>query len=157
MNYEGFQGATFGVMDAIITVLGVMIGLSITTDEKFIVLVGVLTAGIADSFANAAGMHVAQETEIHHPKHEIFKSTIFCFLATAATTIVLSVPLIVFSVRDGSYVAVGLGILMLLGLGYFVSKINKRFNPYKLALEYLIIGISVGVICYIIGFLVNNI
>jgi len=156
MNYEGFQGATFGVMDAVITVLGVIIGLSIITDKQFIVLAGVFTAGIADAFANAAGIHVAQETETHHDEREVFKSTIFCFLATVGTTVFLSFPIILFALTPGRYISIGLGLFLLLGLGYAVSKINKQFNPYKLALEYFIIGVSVIAICFVIGAVINS-
>jgi hypothetical protein len=62
MRREGFQGINFGVMDAVVTVLCVMIGLSLT-NNKLVLLVGIFTAGMADSFANAAGMHVSQENE----------------------------------------------------------------------------------------------
>lgn len=150
MNYEGFQGISFGVMDAVVTVLGVMIGLSVT-DNRFILVIGILTAGVADSFANAAGMHVAQETEIHHDEREVFKSTIFCFFATLLTVLILTLPIILIRLPYSIYLSTGIGLLLLVSLGYFVSRVNKKFKSYKLALEYLIIGISVGLICYIIG------
>ena len=156
MNREGFQGISFGVMDAVVTVLGVMIGLSVT-NNKFVLLIGILTAGVADSFANAAGMHVAQETETHHGKREVFKSTIYCFFATLVTALILSLPVALLTLEYSIYVSVGIGLSLLVGLGYFVSKINNKFKPHKLAVEYLIIGVSVSVICYIIGNLVNMI
>lgn len=152
MRREGFQGISFGVMDAVVTVLGVMIGLSVT-DNKVILLIGILTAGVADSFANAAGMHVAQETETHHGKREVFKSTIYCFFATLITVLILSLPIVLLPLGYSIYVSIGVGLSLLVGLGYFVSKINKKFKPYKLAAEYLIIGVSVGIVCYIIGIL----
>ena len=156
MNREGFQGISFGVMDAVVTVLGVMIGLSVT-NNKFVLLIGILTAGVADSFANAAGMHVAQETETHHGKREVFKSTIYCFFATLVTALILSLPVALLTLEYSIYVSVGIGLSLLVGLGYFVSKINNKFKPHKLAAEYLIIGVSVSVVCYIIGNLVNMI
>jgi len=132
MRQEGFQGISFGVMDAVVTVLGVMIGLSVT-NNKLVLLIGILTAGVADSFANAAGMHVSQETEIHHGKSEVFKSTIYCFFATLITVLILSTPVVLFPLAYSIYVSIAIGLLLLVGLGYFVSKINNKFNPYKLA------------------------
>jgi len=114
-------------------------------------LIGVLTAGVADSFANAAGMHVAQETEIHHGKREVFKSTIYCFFATLITVLVLSIPVLLLPLAYSIYISVGIGLMLLVGLGYFVSKINNKFKPHKLAAEYLLIGVSVSIICYFIG------
>jgi len=156
MRREGFQGISFGVMDAVVTVLGVMIGLSVI-NNKLVLLIGILTAGVADSFANAAGMHVSQETEMHHGKREVFKSTIYCFFATLITVSILSMPVILFPLTYSIYVSIVIGLLLLVGLGYFVSKVNNKFKPYKLAVEYLIIGISVGAVCYIIGRLAETI
>ena len=156
MRREGFQGISFGVMDAVVTVLGVMIGLSVT-NNKLVLLIGILTAGAADSFANAAGMHVSQETEMHHGKREVFKSTIYCFFATLITVLILSTPVVLFPLAYSIYVSIGIGLLLLVGLGYFVSKINSKFNPYKLSLEYLVIGISVGAVCYVIGRLAETV
>jgi len=156
MRREGFQGISFGVMDAVVTVLGVMIGLSVT-NNKLVLLIGILTAGVADSFANAAGMHVSQETEIHHGTGEVFKSTIYCFFATLITVSILSAPLLLLPLTYSIYISVGIGLSLLVALGYFVSKINNKFKPYKLAAEYLIIGVSVGAVCYIIGSLVGTV
>ena len=156
MPREGFQGISFGVMDAVVTVLGVMIGLSVT-NNKLVLLIGILTAGVADSFANAAGMHVSQETEVHHGKREVFKSTIYCFFATLITVSILSMPVILFPLTYSIYVSIVIGLLLLVGLGYFVSKVNNKFKPYKLAAEYLIIGISVGAVCYVIGRLAETV
>jgi len=154
MRREGFQGISFGVMDAVVTVLGVMIGLSVT-NNKLVLLIGILTAGVADSFANAAGMHVSQETEIHHGGREVFKSTIYCFFATLITVLVLSIPVLLLPLAYSVYISVGIGLMLLVGLGYFVSKINNKFKPYKLAAEYLLIGVSVSIICYFIGIIVE--
>ena len=120
-------------------------------------LVGVLTAGIADSFANAAGMHVSQETEVIHTKKEVFKSTVYCFFATILTTLVLSLPIMIFSFEISLYISIGLGVVLLIALGIFVSKLNNKFKPHLLALEYLFIGIVVSIICYVIGMYANNI
>ena len=150
MRREGFQGISFGVMDAVVTVLGVMIGLSVTNNKLYL-LIGILTAGVADSFANAAGMHVSQETELVHTHQEVFKSTIYCFFATLITVIVLSLPVALLPLEFSIFISVGIGLSLLVSLGYFVSKINTKFKPYKLAVEYLVIGVSVSIICYIIG------
>ena len=152
MEREGAQGISFGVMDAVVTVLGVMIGLSVA-NNKFVVLLGILTAGVADSFANAAGMHVCQETELIHTQKEVFKSTVYCFFATFITVLILSSPVLLLPLVYSVYVSVTIGLILLVGLGYFVSSINNRFKPHKLALEYLIIGVSVSIICYAIGIL----
>jgi len=148
-NKEGMQGTTFGIMDGIITVLGVMWGLSVTKN-KFILIIGILTAGLADSFANAAGMHVSQETETSYKRKEVWKSTIFCFISTFLVAAVLTSPLILFSI-DISIIISGItAIIILIALGYLVAKLSKK-KPLHLIIEYTIMGIVVSAVCFGLG------
>ena len=151
---DGFQGISFGVMDAVVTVLGVMIGLSIHGNKLFLII-GILTAGIADSFANAAGIHVSQETEVIHTHSEVLRSTVYCFFATFITVIILTLPILFLPMPISIYVSIGIGMVLLVCLGYFVSMVNNKFKAYKLALEYLAIGACVSIICYFIGTYAN--
>jgi len=152
-NKEGMQGATFGIMDGIITILGVMWGLSVT-QNKFILMIGILTAGLADSFANAAGMHVSQETEAAHRRREVWKSTIFCFVATFLVAVILTAPLIFFSLKTAIIISALIAVTLLVNLGYFVAEVRHR-KPISLILEYTFIGIAVSVICFGLGNLVS--
>lgn len=151
-NKKGIQGATFGIMDGIITILGVMWGLSVT-HSKFILVIGILTAGIADSFANAAGMHVSQETEIKKKK-EVRKSTIFCFISTLLIAAILTSPLIFFSVNTAVMLAGLIAIIILIALGYFVAKLSKR-KPFSLITEYTLMGIIISIVCFGLGSLIS--
>ena len=45
-----------------------------------ILLIGIVAAEVADSFANAAGMYVSEEIETYHEKTEVLKSRLYCFL-----------------------------------------------------------------------------
>ncbi|GAH84653.1 unnamed protein product, partial [marine sediment metagenome] len=51
---EGLQGATFGMMEGVIVALGILMGLS-ATGNRLILLVGIITCGLADALGNAAG------------------------------------------------------------------------------------------------------
>jgi len=151
-NKEGMQGATFGIMDGIITILGVMWGLSVTHD-KFILIIGILTAGLADSFANAAGMHVSQETEVIHKRKEVWKSTVFSFISTFLVAIILTSPLFFLSVKNAITVSALIAVILLVNLGYFVAEVRHK-KPINLILEYTVMGIVVSAVCYGLGNLV---
>jgi VIT1/CCC1 family predicted Fe2+/Mn2+ transporter len=155
MAIKGIQGATFGIMDGVITVLGVLVGLG-AMGSRTGAIIGVLAAGIADAMANAAGFHVSQETEDHHSRHEVFMSTTLCFLATLLTMFLFLLPLFLLTLRAAIYVSVLLGIAMLIGLGTFVSsyrKINKR----DLIIEYVVVGLFVVAASYAAGTFVASI
>jgi VIT1/CCC1 family predicted Fe2+/Mn2+ transporter len=150
MNKDGFQGISFGIMDGIITVLGVMMGLSATSNSR-IVFIGILAAGIADAFANAAGFYASEETENIHSKKEVWNATILCFIATLMVMVVLVLPLLFFDISYAIVVSEILGIVMLVFLGYFVSNVARKGSAWRTILEYVVIGLAVSFVCYILG------
>jgi len=56
-------GISFGLTSAVITTLGLMVGLHSGTHSKIVVLAGVLTIAIADAFSDALGIHVSEEAD----------------------------------------------------------------------------------------------
>lgn len=148
----GCQGMTFGIMDGVITVLGVMAGLFVLGD-KAIIIAGMLVAGLADSLANAAGIHVSQETEGAHKRKEILMATFLAFLSTAAVTVVLTLPVILMPVQSAFFASIGIGILMIAWVGYYVSQgLEKdKKGSAKLIFEYIAIAIGVIVLSSLIG------
>lgn len=149
---HGIQGMTFGMMDAIINVVGIIIGLSVIGD-KLAVFVAILVAGIANSLGNAAGFHVSEESEGIHTRRDVWKSTIMAFLGTFFVTIILLMPLLFLSLAGAVLTSVSTGIVLLLLLGFVVSRISGfgRGRMLMLMLEYLLMGIIVIVVAYYLG------
>jgi len=74
-------GISFGLTSAIITTLGLMVGLHSGTGSKMVVLGGVFTIAIADAFSDALGIHISEESENVHTVGQIWGATIATFLA----------------------------------------------------------------------------
>ena len=155
MKREGYQGATFGVMEGIIMALGLIMGLS-SMDSRAAIIAGIFAAAFADAFANAAGIHVSQETESHHTRREVWKSTVFCFFTTITVILMLSVPVFFMPISQAILVSGLIGVLILTFLGYYVGGIRKK-NRISIILEYVLIGIIVSIICYYLGSIVTGI
>ena len=130
-------------------VLGTMMGLSVTHD-KFILLLGVWAAGLSDSFANAAGIFVSQETEKHHNRKEVRKSTLLCFLSTLSMVILLSIPLVFFNFSTAVIISETIGLTLLGFLGYVVGRIRQE-NVKKHIIKYMAMGVVVSVITFALG------
>ncbi|MBI5061196.1 MAG: VIT1/CCC1 transporter family protein [Candidatus Aenigmarchaeota archaeon] len=146
---EGFEGAAFGVMDGIIIALGVMMGLSVA-ENSLILFISIMMAGVADSFANAAGMYVSEESERTHSKREIIKSSIFAFIGTFAVVTAIALPIMVFPIATAILIGFGIGIVLLACLGYFVAKVSN-LSKKRLMAKYIIIGVIVSIICFALG------
>ncbi|MGB6865995.1 MAG: VIT1/CCC1 transporter family protein, partial [Candidatus Aminicenantaceae bacterium] len=81
MKHSLKTGFSFGLTSGIITTLGLMVGLHSGTHSKLVVIGGILTIAIADSFSDALGIHISEESENKHTKKEIWESTISTFLS----------------------------------------------------------------------------
>ena len=154
----GAQGLTFGVVDGVITVLGILAGLYVLGD-RMAVVAGMLVAGLADSFANAVGIHISQETEGKHSSKEVMMSTSLAFLATFIVTLILVVPHFFMPLQNASFVSVALGLVFITGVGYFIGKRLEKghLKTGKLIAEYLMMTILVIAASYIIVTLVRDI
>lgn len=154
---HGLQGMTFGMMDAIINVVGIIIGLSVI-GNKLTVFVAILVAGIANSLGNAAGFHVSEETEGIHTRKEVWKSTVLTFLGTFLVTMFLLIPLLFLDLAGAVFSSVSIGLFLLVLLGFIVSRClnyNRR-KMLKLMAEYLLMGIVVIIVAYYLGIFASN-
>jgi VIT1/CCC1 family predicted Fe2+/Mn2+ transporter len=142
-------GICFGLTSAIITTLGLIVGLHSGTHSKIVVLGGILTIAIADAFSDALGIHVSEESELKHTKKEIWKSTASTFLSKffALTFIV---PVLLFELSTAIIISIIWGLLMLATLSLTISR-EKKENPLESIGEHLIIALVVIVITHYAG------
>ena len=80
-------GISFGLTSAVITTLGLMVGLHAGTHSKIVVLAGILTIAIADAFSDALGIHVSKEAENKHTIKQIWGSHDFDLLGEVSICI----------------------------------------------------------------------
>ncbi len=142
-------GICFGLTSAIITTLGLIVGLHSGTHSKIVVLGGILTIAIADAFSDALGIHISEESELKHTKKEIWKSTYSTFLSKffALTFIV---PVLLFELSTAIIISIIWGLVMLAALSLTISR-EKKENPLESIGEHLIIALVVIVITHYAG------
>lgn len=149
----GAQGATFGVIEATIMMLGVMLGLSVV-HEKTILILGIVAAGVADAVANSAAFHISEETEGGHTQREVWRATFMTFVGTAIPVILMLIPLIFLPLNQGIIAAAVIAVLLISIVGSFVAS-QTKLNKWHLISEYLIMGLVAVVVCFLAGKLVQ--
>lgn len=148
-------GVSFGLTSAIITTLGLMVGLYSSTNSKLVVLGGILTIAIADAFSDALGIHISEESEKIHTQKEIWQSTIFTFLAKFIFALTFVVPVLLLEISIAVVVSIVWGILTLSILSYIIAK-TKNENPKSVIAEHLIIAVVVIIVTNYVGILINR-
>lgn len=143
-------GFSFGLTSAIITTLGLMVGLEAGTGSKVTVIGGVLTIAIADAFSDALGIHVSEESENRHSTKEIWQSTLATFVAKFIFASTFIVPLLLFSLSIAIIVAVVWG-LSLLGIFSFLIARQQEAKAWIVITEHLVIALVVILITHYVG------
>ncbi len=148
-------GVSFGLTSAVITTLGLMVGLYSSTNSKLVVLGGILTIAVADSFSDALGIHISEESEKIHTKKEIWQSTVFTFLTKFLFALTFVVPVLLLEISMAIIMSIIWGMSALSLLSYKIAK-TKGENPKVVIAEHLIIAIVVIALTNYIGVLINK-
>ena len=143
-------GLSFGLTSAIITTLGLMVGLYSGTHSKLAIIGGILTIAIADAFSDALGIHVSEESENKHTRKEIWQSTIATFLSKFIFALTFIIPVLLFELSIAVVISVIWGLSILCILSFRIAK-GQKIRPCKAVLEHLIIAVAVIVITYYVG------
>jgi len=151
MNHALKVGFSFGLTSSIITTLGLMVGLSSGTHSQLVVIGGILTIAIADSFSDAMGIHISEESENIHTTKEIWVATLTTFFCKFLFTLTFIAPVLFF---ENLYMAVIIsviwGLLLLCVFSYYMAKQQKE-KIWKPIAEHVIIALIVILLTYFVG------
>ena len=143
-------GISFGTTSGIITTLGLMVGLNSGTHSQATIIGGILTIAIADSFSDALGIHLSEESEGKHTEKEIWESTIYTFLAKFIFALIFIIPILFLELSIAIIVSIIFGLSLLSILSYLLSrKQNKK--TWRVVLEHLIVALLVISLAHYIG------
>ena len=143
-------GISFGLTSAVISILGLMIGLHSGTGSKTVVLAGVLTIAIADAFADALGIHISEESENVHTTRQIWNTTIATFMTKFFFTLTFVVPVLFLPLFTAIIVSLMWGFSILTVLSYLIAKAQGK-RPWKIIVEHVMIAIVVIAITHLVG------
>jgi VIT1/CCC1 family predicted Fe2+/Mn2+ transporter len=143
-------GISFGLTSAVITTLGLMVGLHSGTHSKIVVLAGILTIAIADAFSDALGIHISEEAENRHTHKQIWGATVATFMTKFLFAMTFAVPVLIFCITTAIIVSLVWGLSILSVLSYVMAR-SQRESPFKIVGEHLLIAIVVIGITHWVG------
>jgi VIT1/CCC1 family predicted Fe2+/Mn2+ transporter len=143
-------GISFGVTSAVITTLGLMVGLHSGTHSKVVVLAGILTIAIADAFSDALGIHVSEEADHTNTAKQIWGATVVTFLTKFLIAMTFVVPVLFLPLSSAIVVNLIWGMSILSILSYIIAK-SQGEPPWKIVGEHLLIAIVVIAVTHWVG------
>lgn len=148
-------GFSFGLPSGIVTTLGLMVGLNSTTHSQFVVIGGILTIAIADSLSDAMGMHFAQESESHLSHKDVWKATLFTFLAKFIFSFIFIFPILLFELNTAIIICVMIGMYLIFLTSLIIAR-ERKDNPWIVIGTHLILTFIVILIAQFVGILISN-
>ncbi|MBN1792662.1 hypothetical protein JW826_03180 [Candidatus Woesearchaeota archaeon] len=142
-------GISFGLTSGTITTLGLMVGLSSASHSASIVIGGVLTLALADSFSDALGIHISAESR-KESSRSVWEATIATFLTKIIYTCTYLIPVLLFQLPLGIYVGVAWGLVVITTLSFLIAKAQKE-SAWRVIGEHLFITIVVILLSNYIG------
>ena len=148
-------GFSFGLPSGIVTTLGLMVGLNSITQSRLVVIGGILTIALADSFSDAMGIHFSQESENHLSHSDVWKSTFFTLLSKFIFSSIFIIPVLIFKLEIAIIVSVFVGLYLIFLISLYIARERKE-KPYKVVGEHVAITLFIIVITHYIGILISN-
>jgi len=140
---------SFGATSAIITNLGLIVGLRTGEHAKIGIIGTMLAIALADNISDSVGIHVFQESECLET-HEIWVSTFTNFMTRILVSFSFIFLILVLPLNMAVVSALIWGLLLLAVLSHVIAK-NKGINPYAAILEHISIAVLVIVASNFLG------
>jgi VIT1/CCC1 family predicted Fe2+/Mn2+ transporter len=150
MKHSLKKGFSFGLTSGIITTLGLIVGLHSGTHSKLVIVGGILTIAVADSFSDALGIHISEESENKHTVKEIWESTISTFVAKFVFAMLFVIPILLLELNPAIIVSIVWGLLLLAIFSFYLAR-EQKIQPWKVIVEHLVIAVVVIAITHYLG------
>ena len=128
----------FGGASAIITIMGLIVGLSYSPNAKTNIIASVLVMGVADNISDSLGIHIFQEAE-GRPIKEVWISSLTNFTTRFGVSLLFVAIVMLFPLKSAVIYSLVAGFLLLSFISYAIAIYNKT-SPIKAVLEHLVIA-----------------
>lgn len=116
------KGMGFGISSAIITTLGVIVGIHSGTDLKHAVIAAILVIAFADSMADSLGIYFSEKSAGKNTQKECIISMITAFLSKFLFALTFLIPIALFSdLHIGIIIDLIYGAILLIVVTYYLN------------------------------------
>ncbi|MDD5253962.1 MAG: hypothetical protein PHG05_02545 [Candidatus Nanoarchaeia archaeon] len=144
------KGFSFGLTSAVITTLGLIVGLGASTHSKFVIVGGIITIAISDAFSDALGIYVSGELDKRKTKKTLWEVTLSTFFAKLVFMFTFIIPFLLLELYPAAAISILWGLLLIGSLIFEIAK-EEKITPWKVILKHLIVMIVVLVITFCFG------
>src|SRR3972149_1722151 len=148
--HDKFGRFSFGISSAVLTTLGVIVGLNSATASLLAVIGGIIAVAISASLSDSIGMYTAKKAERGISPAIAFKSALNVFLGKFIFTLSFLVPFGVFPISWAIYAGIFWGLILLTFVNLQIAFLHEE-NVAKSVVKNIFIAIAVIIVSYFAG------
>ncbi len=149
-------GVSFGMVSGVLTTLGLLIGLGVSTQSKAAVMGGILTIAIADALSDAFGVHLSQEASGDNSEKHIWEATISTFLSKFLFAFTFLIPVYLLDISSAIVISSLWGLFLIAFLSVLISSGLSKKERVEVVIEHLVLFLIVVSSSYFIGVLIDK-
>ena len=139
------KGLSFGTPAAIVTSMGLIVGLDAATAAKATVIGSLLIVALADNLTDSLSVHIYQESE-QLTQPQALQTTVANFIARLLTSLTFVLMFYFLPTRPAILICVAWGFLLLSALSYLLARARGAASPSEIlkhdGVAVMVIGIS---------------
>lgn len=151
MNEAAKKGLGFGVSSAIITTLGLVVGLHSGTNLKEAVIGAILVIAFADSMADGLGIYFSERAREGCKKYEPWISFVSAFLSKFVFALTFTLPiLLIANLHTAIIVDIVYGLILLIIFSYIDAR-SKKEDAVRMIIFHVLLAAVVVTASHYIG------
>lgn len=154
----------FGLEDSLVSTLGVVVGIAVGTDNRYVVVLSALVVIVVESLAMSAGTYLSNKSQMEmenanagnsfrrltHLVSTSLKDSIFMGVSYIIGGIISVLPFFFIEPSEAIIPSVIISISTLFSIGFIKGKIVK-INPIRSGLEMSLVSLSAAGLGFIVG------
>jgi vacuolar iron transporter family protein len=149
------KGLSFGITSAVITTLGIIVGVHSGTDLQHAIIAAILIIAFADSLADSCGILFSEQAREDCSTKDSLISAVTAFLGKVFFALTFIVPLVLLPLHAGIIVCIVYGLTLLVIYSAVTAK-TRQESALKAITQYVLLAVIVIVLSHIIGLWVNR-
>ncbi len=145
---------SFGVVSAIIIVLGLIIGLTESGASRLIIITSIFIVAFSDAFADTLGVYTSSLWQDGSNK-QVWQSAISIFFIKLIISSTFLLPMIIAPIMIGMIISIVWAVLLLIILSYYMA-IYENIQPWKKIIPHVGVALATILITFYIGNVINN-
>ncbi len=139
----------FGSTAAIITNMGLIVGLFSSPNARVNIIGSILIIAIADNISDTLGIHIYQEAEGLKAK-EVWLSSFTNFISRFIVSLLFILLILALPLKTAVVCCLILGLLIISFTSYFIA-VHKGKNPYLSVFEHIGVAVIVVILSRVLG------